>query len=115
MSDITLNEQGLKKLLSNINPHKASGPDGIHAKILKECKDQIAQILFIIFNKSLSEGKLPNDWKHANVCPLFKKGDKHYAINYRLIKKANQLLGFLRRNLKTRGPKGPWVAYLRKM
>jgi len=25
MSDITVNEQGLRKLLSNINPHKASG------------------------------------------------------------------------------------------
>ena len=26
---------------------------------------------------------MPSDWKHANVCPIYKKGDKHNAINYR--------------------------------
>jgi hypothetical protein len=34
---------------------------------------------------TLETGKIPYDWKHANVCPVFKKGDKHNAINYRPI------------------------------
>jgi hypothetical protein len=33
----------------------------------------------------MTTGKIPEDWKHANVCPLFKKGNKHNAINYRPI------------------------------
>ena len=85
MSNIHITQNGINKLLSNINPHKASGPDGIHGKVLKECKDNISPILTIIFNKSLELGKLPLDWKHANICPVYKKGDKHDAINYRPI------------------------------
>lgn len=84
MTDILL-LSGVTKLLSNINLHKASGPDGIHAKILKECKDTISPILTILFNKSLALGRIPSDWKHANVCPVFKNGDKHDALNYRPI------------------------------
>ena len=61
MTDIFVTQSGVTKLLSNINPHKASGPDGIHAKILKECKDTISPILTILFNKSLTLGRIPLD------------------------------------------------------
>ena len=85
MPDIQITEKGIKKLLNNINPHKATGPDEIHGKILKECQHVMAPILSIIFKHSLSSGTLPNDWKHANVCPVYKKGEKHDPINYRPI------------------------------
>jgi hypothetical protein len=35
--------------------------------------------------KTLETGKISYYWKHANVCPVFKKGDKHNTINYRPI------------------------------
>ena len=85
MDNINITLNGILKLLDNLQPHKASGPDQIHGKILKECKDEIAPILQIIFEKSLLSGQLPKDWKNANVCPVFKKGDKHDPINYRPI------------------------------
>ena len=75
----------IEKLLGNINPHKAKGPDEIHGRVLKECRKVIAPILTIIFQKSLISGKIPTDWKHANVCPVYKKGDKHDPKNYRPI------------------------------
>ena len=39
--------------------------------------------LSIIFKKSLSEGRLPLDWKVANIVPIFKKGNKSSPCNYR--------------------------------
>ena len=45
----------------------------------------IIAILTIIFQKSLLLGTIPSDWKHANVCPVFKNGDKHDPKNYRPI------------------------------
>jgi hypothetical protein len=30
-------------------------------------------------------GKVPSDWNHANVAPMYKKGDKHNPANYRPI------------------------------
>ena len=83
MAPIEISEEGVKKLLKNSNPHKASGPDEIPAKVLKECADEIAPYLTIIFTKSLLDGCIPEDWKRANVSAVFKKGDRHSAANYR--------------------------------
>ena len=35
MQDITVTSKGIEKLLSNLNPHKAAGPDQIKPIILK--------------------------------------------------------------------------------
>ena len=85
MNDIGIHVNGVENLLKNINPHKAKGPDEIHGRVLKECRTNIAPILAIILEKSLTSGSFPSDWKHANVCPVYKKGDKHEPKNYRPI------------------------------
>jgi hypothetical protein len=48
----------------------------ISRKIFKEKSDICAEILDKIFTKSLTSGKVPSDWNHANVAPMYKKGDK---------------------------------------
>ena len=85
MQNINITETGINKLLKNLKPHKAAGPDNIPSRILKECSELISPILLIIFRKSLSCGKIPSDWKHANICHVYIKGDKHDPINYRPI------------------------------
>ena len=42
-------------------------------------------MLVVIFQRSIETGRVPKDWNGANVCPLFKKGDKSIASNYRPI------------------------------
>jgi hypothetical protein len=42
-----IRENGVEKLLQDINPSKASGPDGIPNRILKECASQIAPSLTV--------------------------------------------------------------------
>ena len=39
----------------------------------------------MIFTQSLNSGNLPEDWLTANVTPIFKKGDRANATNYRPI------------------------------
>ena len=70
---LTITTPGIRKLLDNINPHKASGPDNISGRILKDLQNFTAPILTIIFQKSLQTGCIPSDWKHANVAPAYKK------------------------------------------
>ena len=36
MGDITVDLKGIAKLFDGLNVHKASGPDGLNAKVLKE-------------------------------------------------------------------------------
>ncbi len=68
-----------------IHPNKASGPDNIPIRLLKECASTIAPSLTCLFNKSLKLGNLPSEWKLSNVIPLHKKGNKSYVENYRPI------------------------------
>ena len=81
--DIKVSVEGVHKLLMEQNPHKAMGPDGLHPQILKRLTSEIAPILQIIFQKSLDTGKVPTDWKQANVCPIYKKGERYNPVNYR--------------------------------
>lgn len=83
MPNITVTENGVCKLLKNLNPHKAAGPDAIKPNILKECAVEIAPIFVKLFNMSLSTGMIPSDWSQAFVTPIFKKGEKYQASNYR--------------------------------
>ena len=58
--------------LRNIKQNKASGPDNTPAWVLKDHADILAPPLSAIFNCSLREGKLSNEWKMANIIPLAK-------------------------------------------
>ena len=69
----------IKKLKDNKSP----GIDGITPKLLKEIAEEISVPLAIMFNLSLHEGTVPHEWKHANVVPIFKKGSRCKAENYR--------------------------------
>jgi len=68
---------------------KASGPDGIDNRILKEAMHQLSNPLCDLFNSCLNTCKMPSCWKTANVCPIFKKGDPSLASNYRPISLLN--------------------------
>ena len=67
ISDLTLNESTVLTALKALEVDKATGPDEIPAKLLKETSSVIAPSLCKIFNKSLQLGSLPSDWKLANV------------------------------------------------
>ena len=85
MPEIKIDLNGVIKLLSNLKPDKAAGPDSIKPVVLKQLKTEIAPVICLLFEKSLQTGQLPSDWKKAQVCPLFKKGDKTEPSNYRPI------------------------------
>ncbi len=85
MPEISISENGITKLLANLKPDKAAGPDGIKPLVLRSLKSQISPILHILFQKSLSSGVIPADWSTATVCPLFKKGARSNPANYRPI------------------------------
>ena len=76
MDTIQLNEESILKLLRNIIPRKASGPDNIPARILRDCDSDLALILTMIFQTSLKEGKVSDDWTQTNVTALYKKGSR---------------------------------------
>ena len=83
LSDIYITEKAVLDKLNNLNVTKTPGADNMHPRVLKELSKSISKPLTLLFNKSISEGKLPVDWKTANVTAIFKKGEKSDANNYR--------------------------------
>ena len=70
-----------------LNHQKASGSDGISAWILKVCSEKVADALVLIFSASINQRKIPDDWKHAIITPVYKGGNKNRTNpeNYRPI------------------------------
>jgi hypothetical protein len=83
MDDPIISEAGILKLLLAIQPNKAHGPDQIPARVMKENAVELAPILALIFNSSLSRSEVPEDWRTGNVSPIYKKGQKQDPCNYR--------------------------------
>ena len=48
-----------------------------------EVAEQVSEMLTDIFNSSLESGQVPEDWRVANVTPLFQKGSREELGNYR--------------------------------
>ena len=68
-----------------LNVNKSCGPDNVHPKMLIELVDILAGPLSLLLNKTIEEGDIPADWKLAWVSPVYKKGSKNKAENYRPI------------------------------
>ena len=82
---IEVSVEEVRNYLNGLDTSKACGPDGIPARLLKQCSEQIAPSLCAIFNNSLSSGRIPREWKSADITPVHKKESKEPADNYRPI------------------------------
>ena len=85
MNDIAVSAVGVTKLLKGWNPSKALGPDELHPRVLKELASEIGPVFAHLFQQSIDSGEIPMEWSLANICPLFKNGDRSLACNYRIV------------------------------
>ncbi len=83
MPKINIHPSGVKKLLDDLDTNKATGPDLIPTRVLKECSSILAPVLAELFQNSIDTGIVPDDWLTANVVGIYKKGDKQEPANYR--------------------------------
>ena len=85
LSELVVSPEKVENLLLNLNTNKSPGTDNIHPIILHELRNFLAVPLSTIMSLSLPSGYLPEDWRMANISPIFKKGSKKSANNYRLV------------------------------
>ena len=85
ISTVKLTVAEIELLLKNLNTDSAMGPDNLHPILLQRCASSLAYPLYILFNKSLSSGIVPEIWKQSHVTPIYKKGPRTNPLNYRPI------------------------------
>ncbi len=67
MPKINITTEGVEKLLKQLNPNKAVGPDMLPTQVMKDHAELITPMLSKIFQQSLDTGDVPNDWRNANI------------------------------------------------
>ena len=83
LSNFKVTREQVVQVLKDLRIDKSPGIDGIHPHILKELSDSISYPLSLNFQNCLKSGIIPQQWKDAIIAPIFKKGDRSLAKNYR--------------------------------
>ena len=84
MADITIRAAEVQTKHQDLQTDKAPGAYGVHPRLLKEAAVQVAYPLAIIFQQSIDQTKVPQQWRTTNIIPISKKGSRRDA-NYRPI------------------------------
>src|SRR3981081_389001 len=80
-----ISEDSIGRAIDSLKLNKAGGIDELGTSLMKHTKEGIIKPLLAIYQKSFEVGEVPLDWRLANVTPIFKKGSKGEASNYRLV------------------------------
>ena len=74
----------VKKVITNLDSSKASGPNCIPVVVIKSCEPELSYILAELYNMCLKESCFPDCWKVSSVVPVFNNvGERSTAKNYR--------------------------------
>ena len=80
-----VSENDVLNEIKKLKNKKSVGVDGISVQVLKSFADILSKPITYLINRSITEGKVPKQWKIAKVIPLHKKGDRSDPDNYRPI------------------------------
>ena len=100
MNNLEVTEEMVRAEIIILNLDKTCGPDEIHPRMLAELCEELVSPLTLLFQRTLKEGIIPSDWRKANVTPIYKKGAKNLAENYRPISLTSIVCKILERILK---------------
>ena len=83
LSNSIIYSQDVKDAVASMDPNKASDPDRISPRPIREGIDVLTIPLSNYYNSLLSQSIFPTAWKRANVTPIYKKADPSLPSNYR--------------------------------
>ena len=107
MQDIVVTKRDIENIITKLDANKSMLPDGVHGKVLKECKEQLMDPILDIIKSSIESGQVPREWKRANIVPIYKNGCKMEPLNYRPVSLTSILCKICEEVIKER-----WVAHL---
>ena len=100
IEDFVFTEEDIEKAIDELQTHAASGPDNFPAIVLKKCKQNLSRPLYHLWRKSLDTGRIPEHLLSQRIVPIFKKGSKTDAQNYRPVSLTSHLIKVFERVMR---------------
>ena len=100
IDDIELSEDDFITAINLVSPSAAAGPDKFPICLLKECKNELAKPLCLIWKRSLETGEIPEILREQTIIPIFKKGSKADPANYRPVSLTSHIIKLFERVLR---------------
>ena len=101
ISEIDITKAKVMAAIDGLKRHAAPGPDEIPPCIFHELKEEMAEPLVKLYRKSMTTGKIPDEWREATVVPIYKqKGSRSDPGNYRPVSLTNVAGKLLERVVK---------------
>ena len=101
IEDFEISEEIILSAIKEINADSAPGPDGVPPILLKNCAKELCSPLRIIWEESFERGNVPMFYKETLITPLYKKGDRARAVNYRPVALTSHVIKVYERILRS--------------
>ena len=98
--DIDFSAKEIEEAIDELQLHSASGPDDFPAIVLKRCKATLAAPLYQLWRSSLDSGIIPQYLVSQKIVPVFKKGSKTEAQNYRPVSLTSHVIKIFERVMR---------------
>ena len=72
LSTVQITSDDVYNKIIKLKDGKAPSDDGFVPEFLKHLANVVSIPLAVIYNKSIAEGVVPQEWKRANVTPFLK-------------------------------------------
>ena len=97
---ILITEESIIEAISEIKNDAAPGPDEFPVGLLKHCTASLIKPIKMMWQRSYDEGVVPKFYKESLVCPLYKKGDRAEAANYRPVSLTSHIIKIFERIIR---------------
>ena len=85
LESVSFTPQVVSRVIRKIKPKTSSGPDGFPSILVKKVARSLTFPLSEIFRSFMSDGKIPDIWRHGIITPVYKSGIASDPGNYRPI------------------------------
>ena len=82
LMDFVFTPEDIITAISDLKTNESPDPDGIPAVLLKECKNELATPIYLLWRESLNSGEFPSCLKEGWVVSIFKSGSRVTPKNY---------------------------------
>ena len=100
LDDFIITEEDIVTAIVKIPSDSASGPDGVPVTLLKNCARELCCPIKLIWTESFYSSTVPQFYKDTHISPLFKKGDRARAVNYRPVALTSHIIKIYERILR---------------